>query len=525
MKAGLLYTGGTIGCVETKAGLSPLNAEDFETAFTQIVVPIIQNQYKDFTIDYIRFNSDGTTLDSTNLQPGDWCKIATKILKHYNTCDFFIVLHGTDTMAWTASALSFLLTGLDQNGDPNALLSKPVIITGAQLPLFKKVRDAAYMLRYNTDALKNVCGAVTSCHEGVPEVCLYFDSTLMRGNRTVKTSANEFNAFSTPNYPHLGEYGIEFRLNKKRVLPLPTIPSIALDNNTAYEALKSQLKYLSANINSTVVMPFPAFPAYFNTFSTPNTSVLSNMLSACINQGINGLIMESYGEGNLPSGNPTTPSKGAIYKTLSTAHENGVILIDCTQVLSGIVNSQAYAAGSWLKEVGAVGAYDMTPIAALTKLIYLNVLAKYDNHHWSQSKIEELMLTNLAGEIMFINTLAARGNRYLTPGESIIALDGSAYLLNDPDKGPLLMDYKGNEIFKFPLLSTTKFPGQLHMQEDGNLVFYDRDNQAVYATGTFEIGTRQSRLILGGSYTKGNLTLYVENRNVSIETHPIYKQG
>jgi L-asparaginase len=121
--------------------------------------------------------------------------------------------------------------------------------------------------------------------------------------------------------------------------------------------------------------------------------------------------------------------------------------------------------------------------------------------------------------------LVARGNRYLTPGESIIALDGSAYLLNDPDKGPLLMDYRGNEIFTFPLFSPTKFPGQLHMQEDGNLVFYDRDNQAVYATGTFEIGMRQSRLILGGSYTKGNLTLYVENRNVAIETHLIYKQG
>ncbi|WP_269087146.1 MULTISPECIES: asparaginase domain-containing protein [Moorena] len=101
------------------------------------------------------------------------------------------MLHGTDTMAWTASILSFLMTGLDKDGHYNALLSKPLVVTGSQLPLFVEKADSSYTVRFNTDALQNVCGAVTSCCEGVPEVCLYFDSTLMRGNRTVKTNASE----------------------------------------------------------------------------------------------------------------------------------------------------------------------------------------------------------------------------------------------------------------------------------------------------------------------------------------------
>ena len=517
MNIGILYTGGTIGSVQGIDGLYPLDTAGFQKAFDENILPILQSQYADCTTGYIPigFGPDNSTLDSTNLQPEDWCTIATAILGAYNSYDAFIVLHGTDTMAWTASILSFLMTGLDGDGNYNALLSKPIIVTGSQLPLFVEKPDSSYTIRFNTDALQNVCGAVTSCYEGVPEVCLYFDSNLMRGNRTIKTNASEFKAFSTPNYPNLGEYGLEFDVDNKVVRPLPTDPSLAIsdESGTAYQALTAQLNYIKDNINNTNVIPFPAFPAYYNVSATPNTSVLGNMLEACINQGVDGLVLESYGGGNFPSGNPGTPEKGAIYKVLHAANANGTVIIDCTQVLTGIVNSQTYAAGSWLAQVGAVGAYDMTSIAAATKLTYLKILAQYNNYNWDQYKIKELMMTNLAGEIMDLNVLDARGEGFLAPGESIMALDGTAILINEPKQGPVLTGSSLAEPFFFledP--SSAKLPGQLHMQEDGQLIFYDRDNQAIYqAGGEPDPNTRSSKLILEGDTTDGGTKLYVQN--------------
>ncbi len=535
MKIGILYTGGTIGSVSKDANspLSPMSGDDFSKAFNSNVLPIIQKQYSDSDPDLsisfipIQFDSPSGTLDSTNLQPSNWCTMVRKILSNYNSYDAFIVLHGTDTMAWTASVLSFLMTGLDNSGNPIALLSKPIVVTGSQLPLFYADGSTEYIMRFNTDAFQNVCGAVTACYEGVPEVCLYFDATLMRGNRTVKTNASEFKAFSSPNYPNLAEYGVEFRLDNKLVRSLPTIPSYALDDDTAYQTLSTQLEYITANIDNTIVMPFLAFPAYYNDNSSPNTSVLSNILSASLAQEVNGLILESYGEGNFPSGNiKGHDSEGAIYQTLYEANKKGVVLIDCTQVLTGIVNSQAYASGSWLSQVGAIGAYDMTPIAALTKLIYLITLAKYNNNNWSQSKIKELMITNLVGEIMDINVLNARGEQFLAPGESIIALDGSATLLNDPEQGPILKSSDNKVVYSFPLSGTPRFPGRLYMQEDGNLVFYDRDNQALYASDSADLGTRTSKLILEGDYyTTKNLKLYVQNYNEGPTQIILYNQA
>lgn len=418
MNIGILYTGGTIGSVEGENGLSPLNSRDFQQAFKKNIRPIIKSQYPDCTIIDIKLVSDDKTLDSTNdktldstnLQPKDWCTIAKAILTNYDKCEAFIVLHGTDTMAWTASMLSFLLTGLDRYGNCNALLSKPVIVTGSQLPLFVEKHNS-YALRFNTDALQNVCGAVASCYKSIPEVCLYFDSTLMRGNRTVKTNASEFKAFSTPNYPNIGVYGLEFRVNHKVVRPSPK-PSLAISSecakdtkDNAYDHLLHQLTEIEKNINQITVLPFLAFPAYYHDPSNhKNTSVLGDMLEGCIKKKndkyIDGLILESYGTGNFPSGNPDEPKNGKIYKTLAKANKNGTVIVDCTQVLSGIVNSQTYAAGSWLSDVKAVSAYDMTPIAAASKLTYLKLLAERESYEWDLDKIRKLMVTNLVGEIM-----------------------------------------------------------------------------------------------------------------------------
>jgi L-asparaginase len=392
MNIAILYTGGTIGCIGSP--LVPLSEERFEVAFTANIIPIIQSQYPGCCIHFLSF---GTALDSTNMQPSDWCKMASVILSNYSCYDAFVVLHGTDTMAWTASALSFLFTGLQSNGYPNALLSKPIIVTGAQLPLFSENSQSALSILFNTDAFQNVCGAIAAAQTGISEVCLYFNDSLLRGNRTVKINASEFSAFSSPNYPNLGKLGVEFRLQTENILRRPT--SISLDSESAQELLANQLEYISCHIDESVVIPFLAFPAYYETQS-PNTNILNKMLSASLELGIDGIILQSYGEGNFPSGNPAYPEKGVIYQTLKTAHNRGIVLIDCTQVLTGIVNSKAYLSGSWLGSVGAVSAYDMTPIAALTKLIYLNTLRCYNNNNWNQSTIEQLMLTNLSGEIM-----------------------------------------------------------------------------------------------------------------------------
>lgn len=400
MNIGLLYTGGTIGCVETKEGLTPLCADEFNKAFEKIVIPIIQKKYDKTNIFNIQFNEDGSTLDSTNIQPKDWCTMATKILDAYEKCDAFIVLHGTDTMSWSASALSFLMLGLDKKGAPNAVLDKPIIITGSQLPLFVEgEKKGIYDIVFNTDALQNICGAVFSCYSSVVEVCLYFNSTLMRGNRTIKTNANSFNAFSSPNYPHLGECKIEFVLNSKVSKTLPHLDKkIRLNNKKAYDSLAKQLEYITKNIDTTIVLCFASFPAFYD----KKGSVLGDMLSSCVNKNVDGLILESYGAGNFPCGNPENPSCGSIYKLLQKAVKEGIIVIDCTQVVAGMVNLKTYASGSWMDEIGVIAAYDMIGITAFSKLMYLNTLAGFNN--WSKEDIKNLMVTNLSGEMIPINS-------------------------------------------------------------------------------------------------------------------------
>ncbi len=495
---GILYTGGTIGSVGHV--LSPLSDGDFETAFDDTITPILKSQYDDLAVSFIPY---GKSLDSTNLQPSDWCKMAAAILGDYDNCDAFIVLHGTDTMAYSASALSFLFTGLQPNGFPNAVLSKPVILTGSQVPLFyQKAKDepaADLTIRFDTDAYQNVCGAVSAAYTGVPEVCLFFRNTLFRGNRTAKTNASEFDAFSSPNYPALGEAGIEFYLDNDNTLHLPTTQEISLDSPDAQAVLQHQLSYLTDHIDGAGVLPFLAYPAPYT--ESPAASALANVLAAALGTGIGGLVLESYGEGNFPSGNPDTPSDGAIYQVLAAAHAGGVVIVDNTQVLAGIVNSTAYASGSWLADAGAVGAFDMTPLASVAKLIYLLTLRHYGSNDWSQAHVEQLMQTNITGEIMDVNRLDTRGEWYLAPGEQIMALDGSATLTNDHALGPALRS-ASQPATDPPLWAPlgdspdADMPGRLYMQGDGNLVFYDASNIARWASGTTPAGPATSMLIL-----------------------------
>ena len=503
MNIAVINTGGTISCVGTP--LAPMTAKAFATACEALIDPILLQNYPDLQVTYITdltFPESSTgTLDSTNLQPTDWCLMAQYILDHYSLYDGWVVLHGTDSMDFTGTALPFLLSVFDANGTQTAGLSKPVIITGAQMPMFYQAAGATAPsnLLYNTDAYQNFCGAIAAAQSGIPEVCVYFHNDLFRGNRVVKTNASEFDAFSSPNYPSLGEYGVNFTVHYENVLPGPVGQSVSLDAPAALAAAQAQLAAITAAINSVPVMQFNAFPAQYNCSASPNTAILANLIDACVGQGIKGLILESYGEGNFPSGNPDTPADGAIYKALGRANTNGVVIVDCTQVLTGVVNDSAYAAGAWLPAVGALCPADMTPQAAFAKLTIL--LAAAQNNGWSADTVKTLFQTNLLGEMISVNRLDSRVNAELLASQSISALDGSATLVNDPVNGPVLSDSAGNRLWAAfsQAPAPSQMPGRLTMQNDGNLVYYSRYNVPMWATNTGVSNGASSVLILSGS--------------------------
>lgn len=503
MRIAVLYTGGTIGCVGDP--LEPLEVGRFREAFEANLMPVLRREHPDLSVGYLSF---GAAHDSTNLQPRDWCKMASEVLAAYELWDAFLILHGTDTLAYSASALSFLLTGLDRSGFPDAVLSKPVVVTGSQRPLFRIGGQGRLGLEFNTDAFQNVCGAVAAAHTGLPEVCLYFHGRLLRGNRTAKTNASRFDAFSSPNYPALGQAGVDLRLDNEAILALPPTPEVSLDAPAARARLRSQLDHLTRHVDATRVMPFLAFPAPYDDRSEPNTSVLADLLDACLARGVHGLVLAAYGEGNFPSGNPRQPSRGAVYRALEAASRSGVILLDCSQVLAGVVDAGAYASGSWLREVGAVGGYDMTGEAALAKLVYLHALRDHDGRGWDRATIERLMRTNLAGEIMDIDRLDSRGRALLSADESICALDGTARLRNEPERGPVLRDAAGRVLWAaLAQPGQADLPGRLALRGDGNLVFYDASNTVRWSSDTATEARPASMLILSGASDPGGISL------------------
>src|SRR4051812_22012684 len=184
MKINILNTGGTIGCIGSP--LAPMPADKFASTCRSMLGPIIAQQFPGVQLTFVK--SKTGTLDSTNLQPTDWCLIAGDILEHYAECDAWIVLHGTDTMEFTGAALPLLLSSFSAEGNVTAALNKPVILTGSQLPMFYEEPKAGQLaLNDGTDAVQNFCGAIAAAQSRIPEVCLYFDGRLYRGSRVRKT--------------------------------------------------------------------------------------------------------------------------------------------------------------------------------------------------------------------------------------------------------------------------------------------------------------------------------------------------
>lgn len=329
----ILYTGGTIGMVPTDCGYAP-KANYLSGLLSQI------NELNDPAMplwDVIEFNP---LLDSSNMTVEHWDMIGEEIQRNYEKYDGFVVLHGTDTMCYTASALSFMLENL----------SKPVVLTGSQIPL----------CQIRSDGRENIIASMLIAAEGIAnEVCLFFAGKLLRGNRSTKISSDELIAFASPNYPPLATVGIDIKYNKA---------SLAKPASTGAFSLR--------NLNQIPIGVLKFFPGIqFSLFESIMTEKLS------------GIVLETFGAGNIPSYDNDLPA------IIKRAFEKGSIVTVCSQCLQGATKLGAYATSSPLKDAGAVSGYDMTTEAAVTKLYYLF------SCDYSRDKIKELMETDLRGEL------------------------------------------------------------------------------------------------------------------------------
>jgi len=334
----IIYTGGTIGMKE-----DPVDQTLKPFDFSQIMEEVPELRKFACRIDSYTFDP---LIDSSDVEPSMWQALAALIGERYDLYDGFVVLHGTDTMSYSASALSFMLDDLE----------KPVVFTGSQLPIG----------RPRTDGKENLVSAVEIAsakdaegHARVPEVTIFFDSKLMRGNRTTKVSAEDFDAFRSPNIPPLAEAGINIRYNP-RLVRHPGIYGKPLKVNTSLDTRVSILKI------------HPGI--------TPQ--VVSNILLGAETRAV---ILETYGSGNAIS-------KDWFIRLLKVAGDMGKILVNVTQCLYGGVNMDIYATGRRLKEAGVVSGFDCTAESMLAKLFHL--MGASPDNAWVKSKLEE----NLKGE-------------------------------------------------------------------------------------------------------------------------------
>ena len=335
----LIYTGGTIGMRQDPKTqtLKPFD-------FSQILAEVPELGKFAYRIDSWSFDP---VIDSSDVDPSLWKELVRIIRERYDDYDGFVVLHGTDTMAYSASALSFMIEGL----------TKPVIFTGSQLPIGVP----------RTDGKENLISAVEIAaakgEDGlpqVPEVCIFFENMLLRGNRTRKMSSDEFSAFRSPNLPPLAEAGISIRYNDKLIIR-PSEPSAVPVFHPRLDTRVSILK-LHPGITRQVVC---------------------NILCGDDTRAV---IIETYGSGNAPSAS-------WCLSLVKEAAAMGKVLVSVTQCISGVVDMGIYANGKALMDCGVVGGADMTPEAALGKLFHL--LGEYGDN----AEVARLFCKNMRGEM------------------------------------------------------------------------------------------------------------------------------
>ncbi len=310
----LVYTGGTIGMLKDfKTGA--LKAFDFKTLLDKIP----ELQLLDCNIETVSYEP----IDSSNMSPEYWIQIVELIELNYNSCDGFVILHGSDTMSYTASALSFMLENL----------KKPVIFTGSQLPVGDLRTDA----KENLITSIQIAALQKNNEPVIKEVCLYFEYKLYRGNRTTKINAEHFQAFASPNYNELVESGVHLKVNKKYLFKPDENKSLKvhknLDNNIA-------LIKLFPGITEVVIQSI---------FSTPN---------------LKAVILETYGAGNCT----TVPW---FIKLLEKQISKGIHVVNITQCSGGSVMMGHYETSNALKRIGVISGKDITTEAAVSKLMYL----------------------------------------------------------------------------------------------------------------------------------------------------------
>lgn len=331
----IIYTGGTIGMVnDAKTGtLIPFDFEQIQDNVPELA-----------RLDYqLSVHSFNPILDSSNMDPMVWAELAELIKEKYNAFDGFVILHGSDTMSFTASALSFML----QN------LAKPVILTGSQLPIGEIRTDA----KENLITALEIAATKKDGKAMVPEVCIYFDYQLFRGNRSIKYNSEKFEAFASPNYPILAEAGVNLDFYPNYILPTPT---------------ETFQIHTSFNSNIGVLKMYPG--------------ITENAVRAILESDAEAIVLEAFGSGN------TTTAPWFI-ACLKEAIEANKIILDISQCKGGSVQLGLYETSRKLQKMGILSGSDLTFEAAVTKLMYLL------GQGLSTAEIKRLLEISIAGEL------------------------------------------------------------------------------------------------------------------------------